>query len=59
MKITKPVKTTSKKFEIFEIIKAKHHVHRSGDFLHYATILPSGKDPDWWEKGGIWHERVK
>lgn len=56
MKITKPVNSKSKKFDICEVIKAKYHAHRSGDFLHYATILPSSKDPDWREKGGFWHE---
>ncbi len=57
MKITKLVNPKSKKFEICDIIKAKHHIHRSGDFLHYAVILPNGKDPDWREKVGFRYER--
>ncbi len=50
MKNTKLVNSKSKKFEICELIKNKYHIHRSGEFLHYATIMPNGKDPDWREK---------
>jgi hypothetical protein len=56
MKVIKPINSKSKKFDIFEVIKTKYHAHRSGDFLHYATIMPNAKDPDWREKGGFRNE---
>jgi hypothetical protein len=56
MKIIKVINTKSKKFSICEIIKTKFHSNRSGDYLHYALILPNGKDPDWREKGRFRNE---
>lgn len=55
---SKSINSNSNKFSIYEVIKAKYHSSRSGDFLHYATFLPNSKDPDWREKGRFWNERI-
>lgn len=52
----KTINPKSKKFDIYNTIKENYHTIRSGNFLHYATFLPSAKDPDWREKGFIWNE---
>lgn len=52
----KTITNKSKKFEICDIIKTKHHIHQTGTYLHYAVFLPNSKDPDWWEKGCLWNE---
>ncbi len=51
MTTIKSITPKSKKFDICEIIKTKHHIHLSGDFLHYAVFLPNAKNPDYFEKG--------
>jgi len=56
MKTTKPVCKKSNKFTMYKIIRDTYHSQRTGSFLHYATILPHGKDPDWREKVSFWNE---
>lgn len=41
---------------IHTIHSSRTDIHTTS-FFHYATILPSGTDSGWFEKGGFWNKQ--